>query len=134
MHNFLTICLIGSFVVDEDIFDVVTSEYTHSLGWDSHRDENNSLFWRLHPGSYRVYGLTVSIELVTPRSSSTRTVQTALPRDVKVKLKPGLKTPIVENIRFHSKIIFFSDEEVSPTKPPPQVIVGGDASKVYPLS
>jgi hypothetical protein len=44
-------------IVDEDIFDVVTSELTHTLGRVSQRDENNNLFWSLHPGSYRVYGL-----------------------------------------------------------------------------
>ena len=126
-------------VVDEDIFDVVTSELTHTLGRVSQRDEKNNLFWSLHPGSYRVYGLTdsqmvASTELFTPRSSSTCTIQTALPRDVKVKLEPGLETPIVENVRFQSVLTLSSDEEVSPTKPPPQVIVGGNVPKVYPLS
>ena len=126
-------------IVDEDIFDVVTSELTHTLGRVSQRDENNNLFWSLHPGSYRVYGLTesqmaASTELLTPRSSSTCTIQTPLPRDVKVKLEPGLETPIVENVRFQSVITLSSDEERSPTKPPPQVIVGGNAPKVYPLS
>ncbi len=47
-------------VVDENIFDVVTSKLTHTLGRISHRDENNNMFWTLHPGSYRVYGLTES--------------------------------------------------------------------------
>jgi len=125
-------------IVDEDVFDVVTSELTHTLGRVSQRDENNNLFWTLHPGSYRVYGLTesqmaASTEILT-RSSSTCTIQTALPRDVKVKLEPGLQTPIVENSRVKSVITLSSDEEVSPTKPPPQVIVGGNAPKVYPLS
>ena len=126
-------------VVDEDIFDVVTSELIHTLGRISHRDENNNMFWTLHPGSYRVYGLTesqmvASTEILTPRSSSTCTIQTPLPRDVKVKLEPGLETPIVENSRVESVITLSSDDEVSPTKPPPQVIVGGDAPKVSPLS
>jgi hypothetical protein len=47
-------------IVDEDIFDVVTLELTHTLGRVSQRDENNNLFWSLPPGSYRVYGLTDS--------------------------------------------------------------------------
>ena len=86
-----------------------------------------------------MYGLTDSLmvastELVTPRSSSTCTIQTALPCDVKVKLEPGLETPIVENVRFQSVNTLSSYEEVSPTKPPPQVIVCGDAPKVYPSS
>jgi hypothetical protein len=38
--------------VEEDIFDVVTSELTHTLGCISHRDENNNMFWTLHPSSY----------------------------------------------------------------------------------
>jgi hypothetical protein len=126
-------------IVDEDIFDVVTSELTHTLGRISHRDENNNMFWTLHPGSYRVYGLTesqmaASTEILTPRSSSTCTIQTPMPRDVKVKLEPGLETPIVENSRVESVITLSSDDDVSPTKPPPQVIVGGDAPKVFPLS
>ena len=126
-------------IVDEDVFDVVTSELTHTLGRVSQRDENNNLFWSLHPGRYRVFGLTdsqmaASTEILTPRNSSTCTIQTPLPRDVKVKLEPGLETPIVENVRFQSVITLSSDEEVSPTKPPPQVIVGGNVPKVYPLS
>jgi len=125
--------------VEEDIFDVVTSELTHTLGRISHRDENNNMFWTLHPGSYRVYGLTesqmaASTEILTPGSSSTCTIQTPMPRDVKVKLEPGLETPIVENSRVESVITLSSDDEVSPTKPPPQVVVGGNALKVYLLS
>ncbi len=86
-----------------------------------------------------MYGLTdsemvASTELVTPCSSCTCTIETALARDVKVKLEPGLESPIVKNVRFLSVITLSSDEEVSPTKPPPQVLVGGDASKLYPLS
>jgi hypothetical protein len=62
-------------IVDEDIFDAVTLELTHTLGQVSQRDENNNLFWSLHPGSYRVYGLTdsqmaASTEILTPRESS----------------------------------------------------------------
>ena len=118
--------------VEEDIFDVLTSELTHTLGRISHRDENNNMFWTLHPGSYRVYGLTesqmaASTEILTPRSSSTCTIQTPLPRDVKVKLEPGLDTPIVENVRVQSVITLSSDEEGNPTKPPPQVIVSENA-------
>jgi hypothetical protein len=125
--------------VEEDIFDVVTSELTHTLGHILHRDENNNMFWILHPGSYRVYGLTesqmaVSTEILTPGSSSTCTIQIPMPRDVKVKIEPGLDTPIVKNSRVESVITFSSDDDVSPTKPPPQVIVGGDAPKVYHLS
>jgi hypothetical protein len=125
--------------VEEDIFDVVTSEFTHTLGRISHRDENNNTFWTLHPSSYRVYGLTesqmaASTEILTPRSSSTCTIQTPMPRDVKVKLEPGFETPIVENSKVESVSTLSSDDEVSPTKPPPQVVVGGDAPKVYPLS
>jgi hypothetical protein len=126
-------------IIDEDIFDVVTSEITHTLGRVSQRDENNNLFWSLHPGSYRVYGLTdsqmaASTEILTPRESSICTIQTPLPRDVKVKLEPGLETPVVENVRVHSVITLSSDEECSPPKPPPQVIDSGNAPKVYPLS
>ena len=83
-----------------------------------------------------MYGLTdsqmaASTEIVTPRNSSTCTIQTPLPRDVKVKLEPGLDTPIVENSTVESVITLSSDDEVSPTKSPPQVIVGGDAPKVF---
>ena len=126
-------------IVDEDIFDVVTSKLTHTLGRISQRDENNNLFWSLHPGSYRVYGLTdsqmaASTEILTPRNSSTSTIQTPLPRDVKVKLEPGLETPIVENVRFQSVITISSDEEGSPVKVPPKVIVSGIAPQANPLS
>ena len=124
-------------IVDEEIFDVVTSELTHTLGRVSQIDEHNNLFWSLHPGSYRVYGLTdsqmdASTEILTPRNSSTSTIQTPLPRDVKVKLEPGLETtPIVEKVRFQSVITLSSDEEASPTKVPPKVIVSGNAPTVH---
>ena len=125
-------------IVDEDIFDVVTSELTHTIGRVSQRDENNNLFWSLHPGSYRVYGLiysqmATSTEILTPRSSSTYTIQTPLSVDVKVKLEPGLETPVVENVKFESVIALSSDEEGSPTKAPPKVIVSGNTPTVYPL-
>ena len=86
-----------------------------------------------------MYGLTdsqmaASTKILTPRCSSTCTIQTLLPRDVKIKLEPGLDTPIVENVRVQSVITLSSDEKASPTKPPPQVIVSGNAPKVYPLS
>ena len=86
-----------------------------------------------------MYGLTVSqmaasTEILTPRSSPTCTIQTPLPRDLKVKLEPGLETPIIENVRVQSVITLFSNEEDSPTKAPPKVIVNGNAPKVYPLS
>jgi hypothetical protein len=126
-------------IVDEDIFDDVTSELTHTLGRVSQRDENNNLFWSLPPGSYRVYGLTdsqmaASTEILTPRNSSTCTIKTPLPCDVKVKLEPGLETPIVENVRFQSVITLSSDEEGSPTKVPPKVIVSGNTPTLNPLS
>jgi hypothetical protein len=126
-------------IVDEDIFDVVTLELTHTLGRVSQRDENNNLFWSLPPGSYRVYGLTdsqmaASTEILTPRNSSTCTIKTPLPRDVKVKFEPDLDTPIVENVRFQSVITFSSDEEGSPTKVPPKVIVSGNTPTLNPLS
>ena len=125
--------------VEEDIFDDLTSELTHTLGRLSHRDESNKLFWSFYLGSYRVNGLTdsqmaASTEILTPHCSSTCTIETLLPRDVKVKLEPGLDTPIVENVRVQYAITLSSDEEGSPSKPPPQVIVNGNAPKVYPLS
>ena len=61
--------------------------------------------------------MAASTEILTPHSSSTCTIQTALSRDVKVKLEPGLETPIVENSRVESVITLSSDDEVSPTKP-----------------
>jgi hypothetical protein len=126
-------------VVDEEIFDVVTSELTHTIGLVSQRDDNNNLFWSLHPGIYRVYGLSdsqmaASTEILTPRNSSTFTIQTSLPRDVKVKLEPGVETPIVENVRFQSVVTLSPDEEGSPTKAPPKVIVSANAPTLKPLS
>jgi hypothetical protein len=126
-------------IVDEDIFDVVTSELTHTFDRVSQRDENNNLFWSLHLGNYRVYDLTdsqmaTSIKILTPCSSSTCTIQTPLPRDVKVKLEPGLETPIVENISVQSVITLSSDEKGSPTKHQSLVMVNRIAPKVYSLS
>jgi hypothetical protein len=126
-------------IVDEDIFDVVTSELIQTLGRVSQRDENNNLFWSLHPGCFRVYGLTnsqmaASIEILTPRTSSTSTIQTPLPRNAKVKLEPGLDTPIVENVRFQSVVTLSYDEEASPKQAPPKVIVSGNAPTLKPLS
>jgi hypothetical protein len=109
-------------VVDEDIFDVVTSEFIHTLACISHRDENNNMFWTLHSGSYRVYGLTksqmaASTEILTPRSSSTCTIETPMSRDVKVKLEPSLETPIVKNSRVESVITFFQMKRSVPPSP-----------------
>jgi hypothetical protein len=53
---------------------------------------------------------------------------------VKVKLEPGVETPIVENVRFQSVVTLSSDEEGSPTKAPPKVIVSGNAPTLKPLS
>jgi hypothetical protein len=78
--------------------------------------------------------MAASTEILTPRSSSTCTIQTPLPRDVKVKLELGLETPIVKNVRVQSVITLSSNEEGSPSKPQSQVIVDGIAPKVYPLS
>ena len=110
--------------VEENIFDDLTSELTHMIGRLSQRDKSNNLFWSLYPDSYRVYGLTdsqmaASTEILTPRCSSTCAIQILLPRDVKVKLEPGLDMPIVENVRVQSVITLSSDEEGSLTKPPP---------------
>ncbi len=38
-----------SISIEEEIFDDVTAEVTHTLGQPSVRDENNLLQWRLFP-------------------------------------------------------------------------------------
>jgi hypothetical protein len=78
--------------------------------------------------------MAASTEIVTPCNSSTCTIQTPLPRDVKVKLEPGLETPIVKNVRFQSVLTLFSDEDGSPTKVPPKVIVSGNTPTINSLS
>jgi hypothetical protein len=97
--------------VEEEVFDKVTSELTHTIAMLSNTDESSGRFWKLGPGRYRVYGLTdshisASTEILTPRRSSTCTIQTPLPTGVKVKVEPGTQ-PV---------ITFSSDEDSSPPK------------------
>ena len=126
-----------SISIEEEIFDDVTAEVTHTLGQPSVRDENNMLQWRLLPGSYRVYGLTDSLmaastEILTPRRSSTCTIQTPLPRDVKVKVEPGTETSDVEKPPPPTVISLSSDDEVSPVKLVPKVHADAPPSNVSP--
>ena len=106
--------------IEEEIYDE-TNEITHTLDQVSKKDDDNNRFLNLYPDRYRVYGLTesqlqASIEILTPRRSSTCTIQTPSPRDVKVKVEPGLDTPDVTPV-----ISLSSDEETSPLKASPDV-------------
>ena len=113
-----------SISVEEEIFDDLTSELSHTVGQLSISDDNNCRSWRLAPGRYRVYGLTdsqmaASTEILTPRRSSTCTVQNPLPSNVVVKVEPGLENPHLENIEVEPRsinpiITLSSDEDSSP--------------------
>ena len=115
-----------SISVEEEIFDDLTSELSHTVGQLSISDESNCRSWRLAPGRYRVYGLTdsqmaASTEILTPRRSSTCTVQNPLPSNVTVKVEPGLENPHLENIQLETGTInpiitLSSDEDSSPPK------------------
>ena len=95
------------------------------------------LQWRLYPRSYRVYGLTdspmaASTEILTPPRSSTWTMQTPLPRDVKVKLESGLEMSDVDKPPPQSVISLSSDEEASLVKLVPKIKVDVPPSKLSP--
>ena len=80
--------------VEEEVFDDQSGLISHAVR--EIRVENGvSTFWLLKPGKYRVYGvwesmLECSTEFLTPRESSTVSVE----RHVlsKVKIEPGLNT------------------------------------------
>ena len=46
--------------IEEEVFDDLMSEISHTFGQLSIHDENDCKMWRLAPGKYRVYGLTDS--------------------------------------------------------------------------
>ena len=69
-----------------------------------------------------------------PLRSSLLALPLPAPFKLLVTLEHDLETPIAENSRVESVITLSSDDEVSPTQPPPHVIVGGDAPRVYILS
>lgn len=61
--------------VNEEVFDVLSRELTHTIRQFSSPNEDGK-FWLLRPGRYRAFGLTDSLmgassELLTPRESST---------------------------------------------------------------
>jgi len=80
--------------VEEEVFDDHTGLVSHAIR-QTGVENDVAAFWLLKPGKYRVYGvsesmLECSIELLTPRESSTVRVE----RHVlsKVKIEPILKT------------------------------------------
>ena len=80
--------------VEEEVFDNQTSLVSHAVRQT--RGENDvGSFWLLKPGKYRIYGVSESmleclIELLTPRESSTISIERPLLS--KVKIEPGLNT------------------------------------------
>jgi hypothetical protein len=80
--------------VEEEVFDDQTSLLSHAVGQT--RGENDvGTLWLLKPGKYRVYGVPESVldcstELLTPRESSTVSIER--PVLSRVKIEPGLIT------------------------------------------
>jgi len=80
--------------VEEEVFDDQTGVVSHAIRQT--RVENDvGAFWLLKPGKYRVYGVSESMfdcstELLTPRESSTVSIER--PVLSKVKIEPGLNT------------------------------------------
>jgi hypothetical protein len=93
-----------SISVEEEICDELTGEITHTLGQVSFVDERDCKMWSLTPGRFRVYGLTdsqmaASTEILTPRRSSTCTIQTPGAVDVKLKTDSGSETPLLARVK-----------------------------------
>lgn len=118
--------------IEEEVFNDLTSELTHTIGQLSTRDENDCKMWRLAPGRYRVYGLTdsqmaASREILTPRHSSTCTMQSPLPTDVKVKVEPGPQTLLLAKVKVEPDIfnsvntLSLDDNDDSPRRSTPLV-------------
>ena len=66
--------------IEEEVVDPLTTGVTHTVSLESERAADGLQIWRLRPGKYRVYGLTesqmaASTEIITPRRSSTYTMQ-----------------------------------------------------------
>ena len=70
-----------SIYIEEEVFDNDTGEVSHTIGQVSFHNDSNGKVWFLPLGGFVVYGLTesqraASIVLLTPRRSSTCTMQT----------------------------------------------------------
>ena len=68
--------------VEEEVFDDVTGELSHSVGQLSRKNDMGT-FWLLNPGKYRVYGVSESVldgstKLLTPRESSIKETYVSL--------------------------------------------------------
>lgn len=79
----------GSMHVDEDIFDVDSGELLYTIGQESSMNDQGQC-WILKSGTYRVYGLKdllqgASTEILTPKVSSTCTLQTPMLQKVKIE-------------------------------------------------
>jgi hypothetical protein len=80
--------------VEEKVFDDQTGLVSHAIR-QSRVENDVGAFWLLKPGKYRVYGVSESMfecstELLTPRESSTVSIER--PVLSKVKIEPGLNT------------------------------------------
>ena len=80
--------------VEEEVFDDHTDLVSHAVRQTRVENDDGS-FWLLKPRKYRVYGVSecmfdCSTELLTPRESSTISIERPLLS--KVKIEPGLNT------------------------------------------
>jgi hypothetical protein len=80
--------------VEEEVFDDHIGIVSHAVRQTRVENDDGS-FWLLKPGKYRVYGVSESMfecstELLTPRESSTISIERPLLS--KVKIEPGLNT------------------------------------------
>ena len=102
--------------VEEEVFDDRTGQVSQSIRQT--RIENDvGAFWLLKPGKYRVYGVSESMfecstELLTPRESSTISIERSVLSKVKIEL--GLNTI------YELRDDFDGDVEVLKSKSPVQ--------------
>jgi hypothetical protein len=107
--------------VDEEVFDAESGLLTHTVRQLPTTTEDGRV-WLLKAGRYRAYGLSdclmgASTELLTPRESSTCTVQTTMPG--RVKIEPSLET-IYELSDDDVPVNVEDDPILPPSQPNPQ--------------
>ena len=82
--------------IEEEVVDPLTTGVTHTISLEWERAADGSQIWRLRLGKYRMYGLTelqmaASTEIITPRWSSTCTMQAPSPAEQNVGPNTGLE-------------------------------------------
>lgn len=108
--------------VEEEVFDNDSGILLHAIG-QLHSTNDAGMFWSLKPGKYRAYGLPDSVmpastKILTPRQSSTVSIDPFVP--IQVKVEPDHHT--IHNLSddSDSEDVLVSDSNLFETSTPVQ--------------